>query len=386
MASQLNFMEIAMLLDAFNQVEDPRVDRTKRYPLTEILFSAFIAILDGARSWAQISSFADSRLDLLRKFLPFENGIATDDTYSRVFSAIKPESLEAAFRQFAQDLVRALGKPTSLINIDGKQMRGATAASGVTVHILSAWCHDCGLSLGQLRIADKSNEIPSIPVLLDQLDISGKTITIDAMGTQKAIAKKIHDEDAHYVLALKGNQGSLEENGQEIASNYRPIDTFTAPPELAKGCVYERSAQVFNIPRRFAHLAENWPGICRIVKITCITTNKKKGVPEDPDIRYYISNNKEFTAEQFLNATRHHWGIENGCHWHLDVSFDEDASRKYAGFSSENFSRMLRLCLNAVKSVKFESPKDNKLSVICKCKKLLKSDKLISHLLYGIAA
>ncbi|MDT3663199.1 MAG: ISAs1 family transposase [Anaerobiospirillum sp.] len=372
-----------MLLDALEIVTDPRIERTKRYTLKEVLLSAFIAILDGARSWRDIQCSAELNLDKLREFLPFVNGIPSHHTYSRVFQLIEPDSLEMAFRHFAQEIIKALDCDVTIINIDGKQMRGATAAGGNTVHLLSAWCHDAGISMGQLKVNAKTNEITAIPELLDKLHVAGALVTIDAMGTQKEIARKIVKQKAEYLLALKGNQSTLSDEAQQVASNYAPDDAFEAPPESMNGFVFERSAKVFKVTARRFKTAKDWEKIARIVQITCVRTHKKtKQVTIDT--RYYITNNKTFSAEQYLTATRKHWGIENGCHWQLDVTFSEDASRKYKGNSAENFSRFLRLCLNTVKSLQFTGCFRNA-SMRSKCKKVVKSKELLSQVLYGIS-
>lgn len=372
-----------MLLDALEIVTDPRIERTKRYTLKEVLLSAFIAILDGARSWRDIQCSAELNLDKLREFLPFVNGIPSHHTYSRLFQLIEPDSLEMAFRHFAQEIIKALDCDVTIINIDGKQMRGATAAGGNTVHLLSAWCHDAGISMGQLKVNAKTNEITAIPELLDKLHVAGALVTIDAMGTQKEIARKIVKQKAEYLLALKGNQSTLSDEAQQVASNYAPDDAFEAPPESMNGFVFERSAKVFKVTARRFKTAKDWEKIARIVQITCVRTHKKtKQVTIDT--RYYITNNKTFSAEQYLTATRKHWGIENGCHWQLDVTFSEDASRKYKGNSAENFSRFLRLCLNTVKSLQFTGCFRNA-SMRSKCKKVVKSKELLSQVLYGIS-
>ena len=372
-----------MLLDALEIVTDPRIERTKRYTLKEVLLSAFIAILDGARSWRDIQCSAELNLDKLREFLPFVNVIPSHHTYSRVFQLIEPDSLEMAFRHFAQEIIKALDCDVTIINIDGKQMRGATAAGGSTVHLLSAWCHDAGISMGQLKVNAKTNEITAIPELLDKLHVAGALVTIDAMGTQKEIARKIVKQKAEYLLALKGNQSTLSDEAQQVASNYAPDDAFEAPPESMNGFVFERSAKVFKVTARRFKTAKDWEKIARIVQITCVRTHKKtKQVTIDT--RYYITNNKTFSAEQYLTATRKHWGIENGCHWQLDVTFSEDASRKYKGNSAENFSRFLRLCLNTVKSLQFTGCFRNA-SMRSKCKKVVKSKELLSQVLYGIS-
>ena len=372
-----------MLLDALEIVTDPRIERTKRYTLQEVLLSAFIAILDGARSWRDIQYSALIHLDRLRQFLPFVNGIPSHHTYSRVFQLINPESLEMAFRQFAQEIIKALDCDIKIINIDGKQMRGATAAGGSTVHLLSAWCHDAGISMGQLKVNAKTNEITAIPELLDKLHVAGAIVTIDAMGTQKEIAKKIVQQKAEYLLALKGNQSSLSDEAQQVASNYAPDDAFEAQPESINGFVFERSAKVFKVTARRFKTAKDWEKLARIVQVTCVKTHKKtKQVTVD--IRYYITNNKTFSAEQYLTATRNHWGIENGCHWQLDVTFREDASRKYKGNSAENFSRFLRLCLNTVKTINFTDSFRNA-SMRNKCKRIVHSKEYLSQVLYGIS-
>lgn len=372
-----------MFLDCFSKVEDPRIDRTKKYPLIEVLLSAFFAVMDGARSWNSINTFASVHLSHLRKFLPFENGIPSEDTYARVFSLINPDSFEKAFREAANRILASLGKEPSLINIDGKQMRGATEAGGITVHLLSAWCHDTGISLGQMRIDDKSNEIPSIPVLLDQLAIEGATITIDAMGTQKEIAKKIIDGGADYVLAVKGNQPSLQDAVIKVISNYCPMDTFELPPESARGYVYERKALLYDAPRSRVPMADEWVGLRRVARIICTTTHKRSGKVTE-EIRNYILSNETFTAKDTLLATRHHWDVENGCHWQLDCSFKEDDSRKYKGHSAENFSRLLRTALNCVKAI--DLGKDQRKSVIDRCKIIAFSENHWPRLFYRLSA
>ena len=372
-----------MVLDALELVTDPRIERTKRYTLKEVLLSAFIAILDGARSWRDIHDLALINLDQLRQFLPFVNGIPSHHTYSRVFQLINPESLEMAFRQFAQEIIKAIDCDVKIINIDGKQMRGATAAGGSTVHLLSAWCYDAGISMGQLKVNAKTNEITAIPELLDKLHIAGALVTIDAMGTQKEIAKKVVQQKAEYLLALKGNQSSLSDEAQQVACNYAPDDVFEAPPESMNGFVFERSAKVFKVTARRFKTAKDWEKLARIVQVTCVKTHKKtKQVTVD--IRYYITNNKTFSAEQYLTATRNHWGIENGCHWQLDVTFREDASRKYKGNSAENFSRFLRLCLNTVKTINFTDGFRNA-SMRNKCRRIVRNKELLSQVLYGVS-
>ena len=372
-----------MLLKCLEQVQDPRVERTKKYSLTEILFSTIVAVLDGARSWNEVSFNAELYLDFLRKFLPFENGVPSHDTYNRVFQLIRPESLETAFMDFAQIILKTLDIEAKTINLDGKQMRGATQAGGVTVHLLSAWCADCGISLGQLKVSSKSNEITAIPQLLKLLDIKGALITIDAMGTQTDIAKQIDESSAFYLLGLKGNQPTLFEAAKKLCSNYRPISKHESDLEANRGYTYERTCEVFNVLEREVPMAKLWAGLKRIVKVKVVTTHKvSKKVVED--ICYYLTNDTKRNAEQYLQATRNHLGSEKDCHWQLDVILNESASRKYAGNAAKNLKQILRLCTNIVKTINFTGCFRNA-SMRNKCKLIVHRQELLSQLLYSVS-
>ena len=371
--------DINMELVFFKDIKDPRIDRTKKYPLDELIFSALVAIWSGARSWYEIAEFAEDKLQLLKEFLPFTNGIPSHDTYNRFFSILPEEEFEKAFISFAEYLIgdSLEGK---LINLDGKQMRGATKASDGIIHIVAAWCADCKLSLGQVSVDDKSNEITAIPLLLNKLNIKKAEVSIDALGTQTEIAKLINDKQGFYLLAVKDNQKSLNDEVKELCCNYKPIDVDNEIDSYS-GKVIQRKCEVFKANPKVITTSSRWAGLKQVIKVTCTTTNKASGETVE-DIRYYIVNSK-FDAAHYLASTKNHWSIENDCHWQLDISFNEDETRKTKN-SAKNFSRLLRFALNCVRSVDF-GEKRNKSCVKSRCFALSNSKDLLMKLLYNKA-
>lgn len=374
-----------MLLQCFEQTQDPSVECPQKYSIKEILFSAIVAVLDGARSWDEVSFNAELYLDFLRKFLPFENGIPSHDTYNRVFQLIKPESLEPALKDCAQAILKTLDTETETLNIDGTQMLEGTQTGGVTVPKLLAWCSDYGdgISFGQLNVSSKSNEINAIPQLLKLLDVKGALITIDAMGTQPDIAQQIHKSSASYLLSLKANHPTLFETTKELCSNYSPTSQHESEVEDNCDYTYAMSCEVFKVLEREVPMAQLWAGLQRIVKVKVVTTHKvSKKVVED--IRYYLTNDTKRNAEQYLQATRNHLGSENDCHWQLDVILNEGASRKYAGNAAKNVKQLLRLCTNCVKTINFTGCFRNA-SMRNKCKLIVHRQELLSQVLYGVS-
>lgn len=198
------------LLVTFDGVEDPRVNRTKLYPVQEILFLTLAAVICGVQSWCGVEEFGKDRIDWLRKYLPFEHGIPAHDTIGRIFSLLKPTSVVKAYMQFMSTL---FNKPEGeIIALDGKTLRRSfdKASDQKPLHILNAWAVNSGLALGQLLVNGKTNEITAVPELLDIIDVRGATITTDALNTQKAIAKKIIEKDANYALPVKDNHKNLK--------------------------------------------------------------------------------------------------------------------------------------------------------------------------------
>lgn len=285
------------VLELIDSIEDFRIDRTKLYSAADIILSTIMAIMVGARSWYEIADYAEDLLGILRTYYPFKNGTPSHDTYNRFFSTIQPENLEKVFSCFfTSGLMR--------INLDGKQIKDSTQAKGQIIHIVTAWSDELQLSLGQLKVDAKSNEITAIPKLLNELDITGCEITSDAMGNQVDIVQQITDQGGYYTIALKGNQEKTFEQAKILASSHRPSDT-AEETDACKGLVVERTCEVFSVTPKNMPIASKWANLKNIVKITRTTTYKKtKEVTED--VLYYMSS-MQADAAHFLNSTRHHW-------------------------------------------------------------------------------
>ena len=342
-------------LQAFEELEDPR-SRACAHRLDELLLVALCAITSGADSWVTVVEWGNMKLDWLRRWLPFANGIASHDTFSRVFSLLDAKRFEACFLGWMQQLCPAL--QGQLIAIDGKSVRGSHDAGLGMTHLVSAWHHDAGLVLGQVRTAAKSNEITAIPELLDALDVRGATVTIDAMGCQRAIAEKIIEKKADYLIAVKNNQPTL---AQATESLFADVDGGVRDGRLsqdvtldkAHGRIETRQCVVAHDVSALAEPGQHWPGLRSAVMIKSIRetfSGKSKG-ERTIEWRYYISSLQADAAE-FNAKVRAHWGIENSCHWVLDMTFKEDDCRIRCGDGAQNFAILRRIALNLVKQDK----------------------------------
>ena len=334
----------------FGQIEDHRSDVNQLHNLIDILLISIIAVICGAQTWKQMSEFGHSKEDFLKTFLELPNGIPSKDTIRRVFTAIDSNVFEQCFIQWVSsiaDLTKG-----QVVAIDGKTLRGAKANGKKSpIHMVSAWACENNLVLGQVRTSEKSNEITAIPELLDILEITQTTVTIDAMGTQKEIAKKIIDKQAHYILAVKDNQPQLL---QDIKDEFRfsnQVRTNTSE-NLDHGRIETRICSVIS---DFQFLNDNpdWVALKSIVKVESTREFKNSDKPIEKATRYYISSLKN-SAESFQSDIRSHWAIENKLHWTLDVGFCEDASRKRAGNAAQNYSIVLKIALNLMKNEKTE--------------------------------
>jgi predicted transposase YbfD/YdcC len=363
--------------ESFGSVKDPRIDRSKLYPLIEILFLTVTAVLSGFEEWEEIADFGAEKLNWLRKYLAYEHGIPSHDTINRVISMIDHRSFESCFINWAtMDIELPEG---TVISIDGKKLRGsATKKDQQTahsqggksaVHLVHAWCHDLQLCLAQYQTESKSNEITAIPVVLDFLEISGCIITLDAMGCQKAIAEKIVDKNADYIFSLKDNQESLS------------LATFTAFETHNKQAEANRDERATKDHGRKesrvcsvlpAHLLpewankDEWKGLASIIQIQAQRTILSTGVVEN-ETRYYISSLAVDTST-FNNLIRSHWNIENQLHWSLDVVFGEDQSRKRIRNAAANFAIIRKIALNLLKAI------DERISINRKRNKCAMSD------------
>ena len=340
----------------FAELEDPRSTVNRQHPLVSVVVIALLAVLAGAGGPTAIAKWAALKEEFLVKVLNLPNGVPRKDVFRRVLMALKPDAFQACFANWLRSLrataATATGVEQPILAVDGKTLRRShDRRKGLgALHSVSVWASDFGLSLGQVACAEKSNEITAIPELLRLVDIKGAIITIDAMGTQKAIAEQIIDSDADYVLALKGNQGTLhqavidyidEQSQDDFASvNARRHQT----EETGHGRKETRSYIQLPVPKTIPGL-ELWKGLKSIGMVVseCIRNGK-----EAVEIRYYISS-LAVSVKRFAHAVRGHWGIENTCHWSLDVTYREDESRIRDKHMRENFAWLSRLTLSLLK-------------------------------------
>jgi predicted transposase YbfD/YdcC len=334
-------------LTYFSSLTDPRVARTREHHLDDILFISIAAIICGAESWNDMELFGKSKEDWLRGFLELPNGIPSHDTFNRLFAALDPSELETCFVEWTRSVAELCD--SEVIAIDGKSMRGSRDAGNKRiVHMVSAWASENHMVLGQVKVDEKSNEITAIARLLDLLVIKGCIVTIDAMGCQKEIASKIIEKEADYLLALKGNQGSLLE---QVEDSFRFLSVCDSDEQLdaGHGRVETRRCSIIT-DLSLIESKEEWKKLNCLVKIESERYIKSTGKTEK-ETRLYISS-LPADAKRINQAIRAHWGVENSLHWVLDVGFNEDASRKRAGYVAQNYSMINRLSLNILKNDK----------------------------------
>jgi len=346
----------AVLMDYLEALEDPRIDRTKKHDLIDILVIAICAAICGAKTWIDIEDFGNSKIEWFSKFLNLKHGIPSHDTFRRIFLLLNPEKFLEVFLCW----IKALTKDTELeqICIDGKTLRKSftRGKASSAIHMVNAWSTGASLALGQLKSDGKKNEIKTIPKLLDLLDIKGCIVSIDAMGCQKSIAKKIISKDADYLLALKGNQQYLDERVQKCFKDLEKpgpktviVDKHISNDD-GRGRFEERKCTVITTKEGKnlgVNPLEKWPNLNSLVEISSKRIDVNTGVYSE-EKRYYISSAKG-SAEDFLKGVRSHWEIENKLHWVLDVVFKEDNCRTRAGHSAENFSLLRQFALNLIK-------------------------------------
>jgi predicted transposase YbfD/YdcC len=339
----------ASFISFFENLEDPRVERTKQHKLIDIIGLTLCAVLCGCEDWEEIELFGQKKRSWLSSFLELPNGIPSHDTINRLFAALNPSSLQEAFLEWIQHV--ATLNEGRIINIDGKRLcHSGVNGKKAIVHMVSAWCNANNMVLGQLKTDEKSNEITAIPQLLEVLFVQGCTVTIDAMGCQKNIAAKIIEKGGDYLLALKGNQGHLLDDVKEAfeQSSSKEIEQETKL-EKGHGRIEKRECRVIrNI--EWVCEREEWIKLRSLIELNTERTILSTG-EHQTETRYYISS-RNGTAKEILEIIRSHWGIENKLHWSLDVQFGEDASRKRAGNAAENFSTINRLILNILKNEK----------------------------------
>ena len=338
------------LLEHFADLEDPR-SRQSPHGLMELLLTAVCAVLSGADGWAGVALWGRAKLPWLRQFLPFANGVASHDTFGRVFALLNAEVFEQCFIGWMRSVCGAFDGLQ--VALDGKTVRRSKSSGQKAIHMVSAFASGLGLTLGQVKTAEKSNEITAIPELLDALLLKGCIVTIDAMGCQKAIAAKIVQQESDYALMVKNNQPGLAAAIEGFFNTAERIGYQGIPHTWAEwiekdhGRIETRRCVVTN---DLSCLEErhDWPGVKTLVMVEAIRA--VNGVAST-ERRYYISS-RLAGAEHMGTVVRGHWGVENGLHWSLDVAFGEDQARMREGNSAENFSILRRIALNLIRQDK----------------------------------
>lgn len=333
----------------FSSMKDPRVSRTRRHNLMDIVIIAICAILCGADSWTEIALFGRCKRDWFTTFLTLPNGIPSHDTFGRVFALLDAEVFEQSFEAWVASIAMFTGG--DIVAVDGKTVRRShNNKDGMSaLHIVSAFAVKNGLSLGERKIDTKSNELKAIPKLLNILNLSGCTITIDAAGCYKEVVKNIVNNGANYVIAVKKNQPRLFKHIGEIFDNNTHAQCYDRTQEEDN----THGRQVIRVCEVISNLTsvdtitcvEEW-GVKSVVKI--INTRKTK-TRVTTETRFYISSLSNVSAKEMLNTIRAHWGIENSLHWVLDIAYREDESRIRTGYAQQNFALMRKITLNLLK-------------------------------------
>jgi len=332
-------------IDYFSGIKDPRVERTKEHLLSDVIFITIAAVICGAETWNEIELYGKTKEPWLRKYLSLTNGIPSHDTFNRVYSLLDPKELEKSFVNWVKDVSELT--EGEIVSIDGKSIRGSRKHhSKSMVHMVSAWAHQNHMVLGQVKTSEKSNEITAIPRLLEIIAIKGCIVTIDAMGCQTEIAKKIIQKEADYVLAVKGNQGNLEQDLNYTMKICKPVDTYK-DTDAGHGRIETRKCSVYSDLSNIEN-ADKWENLKTIVRVESIRHIKSTG-QQQKETRLYITS-LEPSAKKIAETIRAHWGIENSLHWVLDVAFNEDHSSKTNPNAVENFSIINRIALNLVKN------------------------------------
>ena len=340
------------LIDEIKTLDDPRTKRKPDHLLVDIIAIGILATLAGADNMVAVATYGQEEYEWLSTFLELANGIPSHDTFSRVFALIDPEQFHGFFLRWIEHLRTKL--EIKLIHLDGKTSRGSYDRESKlkALHSVSAWASEHHLVLAQQRVDDKSNEITAIPELLKLLDLNSTIITIDAIGTQTAIAEQIIKEGGDYILALKGNQGTLHKEvktffKQALEQQWSGID-YSYDDGTDAGHYRIESRQVWAVPiSQVPNLSkrQKWKGLKTIVMV-----RRKRTLwnDETDKLSYYISS-LEADAALIAHSIRAHWSVENSLHWVLDVTFKEDQSRIRMGHGPENMALLRRLCVNLLK-------------------------------------
>src|SRR6202790_774937 len=340
--------EVVVFLNHFNDMPDPRQRGKIMYPLAEVLLLALLAVLAGAESFVEIARFGEKKLDLLRRFRPFRDGTPSHDHLGDIFAALDAEQFQRCFVAWVASLI---GVPEGVVAIDGKTVRrsGGKAGKGA-IHMVSAFAASQRLVLGQVKVAEKSNEIVAIPKLLDMLLVEGAIITIDAMGCQRAIARKIIEKKADYVFGLKRNQGTLRDDVELLVTEQKARDFVDS--EISKattidadhGRIETRTTTVIH-DVEWLRKRHDWPGLNAVVMVE--STREIAGNAEQ-ETRFYITS-LLMPAHLLGPVVRSHWAVENSLHWVMDMIFRDDECRVRTNHAPANFTTIKHMAHNLLR-------------------------------------
>jgi predicted transposase YbfD/YdcC len=339
------------LLSHFSVIRDPRRVNRKLHHLDKILVVSICGILSGAESWVEVEEFGKANQEWLARLIDLENGIPSHDTFGRVFGLLDPDGLQSCFSRWVETLRQHVDR--EIVAIDGKTLRRSfdKANGELPFHIVSAWANENELSLGQVAVDEKSNEIKAIPELLKVLALEGCIVTIDAMGCQKEITEKIREKKADYVLTLKRNHKNLNDRAEMFfqehgKTNFRDLDhEFYETTEKNHGRDENRKYYLTTLTNCLQPM-NGWKDLNSIGMV--IATRTVDGQTSSYT-RYFISSLRKNSISDFSRAVRCHWGIENKLHWTLDVCFREDLCRVRKDYAAINFALLRKICLNLVK-------------------------------------
>ena len=343
----------APIVEYFAALDDPRIDRTKRHKLLDIVTIAICGTICGADDWVDIELFGNCKEAWFKSFLELPGGIPSHDTFGDVFARLDPEQFQRCFIEWVQAVADVT--QGEVVAIDGKTVRRShdRTAGKQAIHMVNVWASSSGLALGQTRVEEKSNEITAIPKLLQLLELAGCIVTIDAMGCQKEIVREIIEAQADYLLALKENQGRLYEDVRDLFEGAQAFDFAGGPYDFARTVnknhvrLETRQCWVITDPDRLDYLQnrQQWAKLNTVVKVTA---QRETATQTSVQSRYYISS-LAAQAKTLLSATRKHWGIENSLHWSLDVTFREDDSRVRKDHGPQNLAVLRQIALNLLK-------------------------------------
>ena len=328
----------------FSEVTDPRQAKNQKYSFESLMLIAFSSIISGCESVEEINLFAKTKLDWLRKFVELP-GVPCVETLRYFICAVNPNELSACFQSFAQQHnVKGQGDHLA---IDGKTMRGSKNKDEGAIHLFSVWSRTHGITLSMLESEGKKNEIKTIPKILDSVDIEGATVSLDAMGCQKAIATKIIEKKGDYVLQLKGNQGSLLEQVEafyhlQVRENFKGLghEVFEEA-DKGHGRLELRTYTHFSITD-WVEGAEKWTGLKSIIRACRVRESDDK---RQEEVSWYISS-PDIDAKKCSTVVRDHWSVENQLHWRLDVVFHEDKCAIHSAHGAKNMGIIKRYCMN----------------------------------------